>query len=613
MNQSEMKGKKMRQLIPALGFIFMAANALGAQPMFHVARDGEALVSIVVSDHAPPADRHAAAELARFLGEVTGSKFNVQHGRDDRRPILVGANALIEAGFEFDPDGLEFDGMDIRFEDGDLLLAGGGTRGALYAVFHFLQQYVGCRWWSAKTSHIPNVRNLSVPKLNRRHAPPFEYRYSFWTDAFDADWSVRNMSNGYEGLSAPKYGGHMTHGGVHTFFQLIPPGRYFEDHPEWFSLVNGERIHRNAQLCLTNESMREELIKNLRSEMRSRPNQNVFSVSPNDWYNNCQCEDCSAIDEREGSPSGSLLEFVNSVAEEIETDFPGISISTLAYQYTRAAPRSVVPRENVIIQLCSIECSFAVPLEHERNASFHDDIVAWSRITERLYVWNYGGNYRHHFIPHPNLRVMAPNIRFFANHNVIGVFEQGTYTSLGTEFAELRAWVLAQLMWDPSRDGDELIEEFVRGFYGPAADHILKYIEHIHDAADAAQEYANCLPPYSYDFPYLTYEVLHEALAIMDSALAAVADDDEVRERVSMARLPVLYSFMWKWSELRKQAAVSDKEWPVADDIRAVASEFKETATANGVTRVNEWDEGFGLVDQAVSRVLASNNENGEP
>jgi hypothetical protein len=593
----------MRMLCLALmlSALFPALNSMATE--LHLAEDGRALLPIVVAERATAPEKHAAAELQRFLAEATGAEFELlAQAPADGAAILVGPDAAADAGLAFDPKGLGADGIEIRVEDGRLLLAGGRPRGTLYAVFEFLQRCVGCRWWSSQVTHVPARPDLLCEIENIRYSPPFEYRYSFWTDAFDADWSVRNKSNGYHGLGAEQYGGYMTHGGVHTFFALIPPDKYFDDHPEWFSLINGERVHKSAQLCLTNADMRRELIRNLKAEIRSKPDQRVFSVSQNDWFRNCQCPQCRQIDEREGSPAGSLLDFVNAVAEEIEAEFPEVSISTLAYQYSRKPPLHIRPRDNVIIQLCSIECSFAVPLADQRNASFRDDIVGWSQICERLYVWDYGGNYRHHFIPHPNLFVLGPNVRFFAEHNVVGLFAQGTYTSLGTEFAELRAWVQAQLLWNPELDDRALIAEFCRGYYGAAADDILEYIELIHAAAAQAGEYANCLPEYSYNFPYLDFKLLDRAYRIMTAACAAVADDPQLRARAEMASLPVLYAFMWKWDALRAQAAAAGAEWPLDEDIERVAEYFITTAKANGATRANEWYEGFGLVQQAVDK-----------
>jgi hypothetical protein len=66
-----------------------------------------------------------------------------------------------------------------------------------------------------------------------------------------------------------------------------------------------------------------------------------------------------------------------------------VAIDTLAYEYTRQPPRHVQPRPNVIIRLCSIECDSAHPLPAPSNRKFADDIRGWSKICQRLYIWDY--------------------------------------------------------------------------------------------------------------------------------------------------------------------------------------------------------------------------------
>ncbi len=237
-----------------------------------LAENGEARAVIVVAPDATEPEQHAAAELAAFLKQVTGAELPVaQRGQRGRTRILVGPGAAGRARGGFSADGLGADGIVIRTEERTLVLAGGRPRGTLYAVYTFLEDVVGCRWWSSKVSTIPKRSTLNVGPLDIRYVPPLEYRESFWFDAFDGDFAVRNKCNGAtERLDAKRGGKHVYEGFVHTFFPLLPPERYFRDHPEWYSEIDGKRKHEHAQLCLTNESMRRELVKNLKARLRAR-------------------------------------------------------------------------------------------------------------------------------------------------------------------------------------------------------------------------------------------------------------------------------------------------------------------------------------------------------
>ena len=567
-----------------------------------IAQNGAAKAVIVVAADAAEPERHAANELASFLRQITGAEFEIKAPpAAGRSRLLVGPGAakLVEA--DFSTDGLGSDGIVIRTVGDDLILAGGRPRGTLYAVYTFLEEHIGCRWWSSKVSFVPNKPTLEVGGINVRYVPPLEYRETFWFDAFDGDWAVRNKSNGNSERLDGKHGGkHRYEGFVHTFFPLIPPDKYFEDHPEWFSEIDGKRIHERAQLCLTNEEMRKELVKNLRERLRKNPAATIASVSQNDWHGNCRCSKCAAIEKEEGSPAGLMLRFVNAVAEDIEDEFPNVAISTLAYQYTRKPPKITKPRPNVIVRLCSIECSFSRPLADERNKKFRDDIVGWSKICNRLYIWDYTTNFRHYIMPHPNLRVLGPNVKFFVDHSVKGLFEQGAYTSNGAEMAELRAWVLAKLLWNPELDGQELIDEFIAGYYGPAGPHIKDYLQITHNAVEASGDHLGCFSQHTAKF--LSFETLSRGWEQLIAAEDEVRDNPDLRFRVKVAQMPIMYVFIMRWNQMRQARKAAEAEWPMHESIEATYEQFMETAKKNNVTRLNEWRDGFEPLEKAIER-----------
>ena len=596
-----LKESRIKTLLTALILVVGWIQAAESDELI-IAQDGLAKAVIVISADATESEQHAANELADFLRQITGTKFEIQaHPTAGKSRLLVGPGAAKLAMSDFSIDGLGSDGIIIRTVGDDLILAGGRPRGTLYAVYTFLEEHVGCRWWSSKVSSIPIKPTLEIGTLNIRYVPPLEYRESFWFDAFNGDWAVRNKSNGNSVRVDDKRGGkHIYEGFVHTFFPLIPPKKYFGDHPEWFSEIKGKRSHERTQLCLTNEEMRKELIKNLKERLRKNPAATIASVSQNDWRGNCQCSKCAAIEKEEGSPAGLMLRFVNAVAGEIEDEFPNVAISTLAYQYTRKPPKITKPRPNVIVRLCSIECSFSKPLADERNKKFRDDIVGWSKICNRLYIWDYTTNFRHYIMPHPNLLVLGPNVKFFVDHNVKGIFEQGAYTSNGAEMAELRAWVLAKLLWYPTLDGRKLIGEFIEGYYGPASSLIKDYLEITHDAVEESGDQLGCFSQHTAKF--LSFETLSKGWEKLKAAEATVTDDPGLHFRVQVAQMPIMYTFMMRWDEMREACQAAGADWPMADSIKATFEQFKVLANKNNVTRLNEWQEGFGALEKALER-----------
>jgi hypothetical protein len=553
-----------------------------------IARRGKAAARIVVSADASEPEKWAADELTFFLHLSTGCPIPVTA---DFAPfenrLLVGEEAARLADPGFDAKTLAPEEILVQTRGHDLILAGGSPRGTLYAVYTFLEDIVGCRWWTRSTWSVPRKRSLSVGSISIRHAPPLEYREPFWFVAFDPFWAARNKVNGTRAGGDDRRGGrHVYEGFVHTFYPLIPPERYFASHPEWFSEVNGQRTFKDAQLCLTNEEMRRALVENLKTRLRDNPEATIASVSQNDCYNPCSCSRCRAVDEEEGSPSGSLLRFVNAVAADIEAEFPYLAIDTLAYQYTRKPPRLTRPRPNVIVRLCSIECSFSRPLDDSRNRSFMEDLEGWSRIADRLFIWDYTTDFSNYIQPHPNYRVLGPNIRLFVKNDVRGIFEQGAYQSWGSEMAELRAWMLAKLLWNPALDADRLRREFLNGYYGQAGPAVAGYLGLLENAVSATGDHLGCFSPT--DAQFLSLDTMLAAWDLLDRADRDAGKNDTLRRRLARVRMPAAYVALVRWEEFKEESRERGLEWPWPRSRQELLTWFLELARAEGVTMISE-------------------------
>ncbi len=598
--------KKRFFIVLVLGVLGIAA---GLAEGLTLADGGQAKAAIVVAADASLPQRHAADELAAFLKQVTGAQFDVVHQRDaDKINLLVGAPAakLVDPGFSI--DGLGSDGIVIRTVGKDLILAGGEPRGTLYAVYTFLEEQAGCRWWSSTASTIPKKPVLSVPELQVRYVPALEHREVFMPDSIDPDWSVRNKcvgeTHGMGNLPAmAQRGGCRKYWPTaHSFFIVLPPDRYFKDHPEWYSLINGKRTaadSTHSELCLTNDQMRQEFTRRMKEEVRWASKDyaargvsvSYASIGESDdagYPCRCQCDKCRAVEIEEGSPAGLLLRFTNSVAAEMEEEFPDIAISMLAYHSWQKPPKLTKPRPNVIVRLVDITCSFSAPISDPRNSRFAEDLVGWSKLTKRLYVWDEIANFNYQVLPHPNLRVLAPNIQFFVKHGVKGIFAEGVNWGSGgtknSEMAQLRSWVLAKLMWNPSLDGQKLIEEFCRGYFGPGGDGVLAYLKVTHDAIESSGDWLGLGEPTATPYmKFLTAPTLIKGWKHLKEAERAVQADPELLARVRVAQLPVLYAFISRWTEMRDDAISRGEEWPLTESIQEAFDDFVKVARANDV------------------------------
>lgn len=557
--------------------LFSILAVLSAQALT-IAAHGKPRAVIVQQSDAAPVEQTAARELADYLQQITGAKFQIQNASATKLTggvIIVGPGELATEYFsEVSLTNLGPEEFVMRTKGNWLLLAGGRPRGTLYAVEHFLQEQCGVRWWTPWATNVPHHASLRIPELDVHEKPVFEYREPFWSPAFDPLWKARNGANGEHNPIPAELGGCVKYKGfAHTFYQLVPPEKYFAAHPEWFSLLNGKRTHDGAQLCLSNPELRDFVLSRVKEWLRESPDCQIVSLTQNDWHGACQCPNCKAIDDAEGTPAGSMITFVNYVAEKIEPEFPNVAVDTFAYQYTRHPPKTLHPRPNVIVRLCSIECNFHAPLDDPSNALFLADLQGWSKLCQRLYVWDYVTDFANYVLPHPNWFTLGLNLRLFAQYNVKGVFEEGAYAGPGAEMAELRSWVLAQLLWNPQQDDRAMIQEFLDGYYGKAAAKpIRRYLDLMQDASQGFYLACYTRP----NAPFRTFKVLTEAETLWQQAEKVSANNPEKLARVRVAHLPVRLAFLRDWTNLRDECRKQNGKWPLPESRKAVADEFGE-------------------------------------
>ena len=439
-------------------------------------------------------------------------------------------------------------------------ITGGNGRGVFYGVVRFLEEYAGTRFFTYELeTHTADPVTLPETILIE-YQPVFEYRYTSWyAMSKDPLFCVKSGMNGNHGGITENMGGHISYAaglGVHTFGVLSEttyPYPGYAPNP-----------------CLTDPEVLATVIKNVRAALKKDPTANIISVSQNDKEEYCHCENCAAIDEEEGSPAGTLLRFVNAVAENIAEDYPNVIVDTLAYKYTRKPPKITKPAPNVCVRLCSIECHFSHPISTascSRCSAFYSDLVGWGKICDNIYIWDYTTNFHYYLATFPNLHVLRSNMRLFAQNNVKGVFEQGNSQSVSGEFGELRAYLLAKLMMNPYMTSEEYythMDEFLAAYYGEGWTYIRKYIDSFTMFSKTSQSGMSI-----YGHPLLI--INQKTLAAMensynawwDAAEAAAGDRLEYVKR-SRFQLRYLLLYVHPDEETAKQLIADGKVFDIA-------------------------------------------------
>lgn len=525
----------MRKLLNygIIAILLISCNSADRKSI-QLVKNGKSAYRIIVSENAKPAETRAAEILQHYIEKISGAKLSILSDKEapSDNEIIIGNNSR----FEFDKigintDSLDLDGFHIKTIGHKLIIAGGKENGCVYAVYTLLEKYMGCRKYTADSEEIPHSKDISLPETDLHIVPLIKHRQTHFlqtTDPVFADWHKLDTFN-IERYAKP--------GWVHTFHKFVPE-KLFSTHPEYFGMVNGRR--NPSQLCLSNPTVLEIVKDSLKIWMKRYPETKVWDVSQNDNVSYCQCPKCKALDDKEGSPAGSVISFVNKIADA----FPDKIISTLAYQYTRKAPKTVKPKDNVLVVLCSIECDRSKPLaEDTTQGSFTYDLTEWGKITKNIHIWDYVVDFRNLLSPFPNLRVLQPNIQLFVKNNVSSLFEQGSWSK--GEMYQLRSYLIAKLMWEPYLNADSVIRDFCMGYYGKAGPFVLKYINKLHDQMEKS---GDRLDIYGYPYyamnSYLKPELLKHYSNLFDSAELAVKNNPKYLERVIEARLPIEYAII---------------------------------------------------------------------
>ncbi len=530
--------------ISVLMILFTAWVARAAD-RFVIVDEGRPACSIVLSASASPAEKRGAEELRSYVKQISGAELSIV---TDAQPlpehsILVGRSRASDAlGLKLDDLGDE--GFVIRTTDHALALVGPGKRGSLYACTTLLEK-LGVRWLTPSVTRVPSEKTITVDAIDQTQVPAFEYREPFFTESFDRDWAARLKMNGQSMRLDESTGGKIEYFQfVHTMDLLVPRNLY-ATHSEYFPLINGKRAEPGyEQRCLSNPEVLKLAIEHVRQWIKEAPNAKIYSVSQNDTYKWCECDECKAIEARYGGThSGLYLWFANQVAEAIEKDHPDKLIDTLAYQFTEDPPSGIAPRRNVRVRLCPIACCDAHPYEQcnaKANVQFMQHLRGWAAITDTLYIWHYNTDFANYLLPFPDFDEFPAEIRLYKKSGVKGIFFEGDVaTGGGGSDAELRCYVMAHQLWDPTLDTKSLVADWMHGVYGAAAEPMQKWFDLLHDQVRNPNQHLFIWTDAK--SPIFSGAVVSQGDAYFDQAEKLAMSDPVANDYVAKARLSLRF------------------------------------------------------------------------
>jgi hypothetical protein len=465
------------------------------KPFVEIAANGQAKAQIVTPAEPTYLEEFAAAELQGYFERISGAKLPIVKDGEKREfaySFFLGATQkAAEVGSQADEETMGRDGFELRSLPRGLIVLGRNDLGTLFGVYELLERYFDVRWFMPGEigEYVPQQETLRMGKVNLVYKPSFRVR---WVG--NGEWSLHQRMNAYV-KAGDRDVGVRWKWHFHTFRILIPPEKYYKDHPEYFALVNGERkvtdspSHGN-QLCTSNPDVIREVAKNLIAVLDEEPDLEIITLSPNDGGGFCECENCRALDEpgRDwfARYSRRLAIFNNEVAEIVKQKHPNVQIKVGAYAMYARPPldEGYKPEDNLFFQLCHLYFCHNHPLgsdtckagetfepsdDFQPNQEFCKILDQWLKLSPHLFIYEYysiGGMQRAK-LPWPLVHTMRSDIAYYRDKGVEGFYTQlsgDTWHRLGLNY-----YVAAKLCWNADLDVNALLEDYFGKFYGPAA------------------------------------------------------------------------------------------------------------------------------------------------
>lgn len=552
--------------------------------------------SIVLPAVSSAVEQNAADELRHYLGRATGEEFPVVAEPVDGPGLYVGfTDFAASRGIAAQGGANRLDGAEawvVRAVDDSLVLTGGRDpmhRGILYAVYHYLEDVIGVRWWNALEEHVPALTGYAIdPGLSLAGEPTVMMRCPITLSPLgdEVRFCVRRRTNqlSSQAFLPPEWGGGVTYskrGNAHTFDQILPRSEaLFTEHPEWFAWSADQRKRIQYGIyCLSDEGLlaafEEAFVADIGSiyaeaDANAEPRPYFFNLSPDDSPLVCECDNCRAIVEKSGH-SGYILRFVNRMARAAERVHPGVLVESLAYWFYLEPPLDDTrPAPNVILRVADNETDTVHGLRHPVNAAAWERLEAWGEICREagslLGVWQYNVCYENTIVP--NTLRTGPMVRDYVEHGVQSLFYEHEH-ALTSDLWGLKHYLLTHLFEDPHLDQDEVVDDYLTGYYGPAAAPIREYLDYAHRFVEAGDHWQ----PFQGGFAksdFVTWEYLLTAHDCFERAAAAVVGDPTLERRVRQARNSVDYTIFARHEVWLQQARLRGEPFPLDPQVAAL-------------------------------------------
>ena len=491
-------------------------NAAQRPRVFKISKNSG--VAIHIGPGVTEVTRFAAEEIQKYLKKISSIELQITTSaelRDD--PVLILASSNTEMGSSSQlikaAGLLPEDSYKIRTAKDHLIIAGQNPRGSLYGVYALLES-LGCRFYGLGEGGeiIPRMNPVAVPALDVERKPSFRWRdwsedsryahrnqnpdhegrhEKFWLDLID--WFGKNQINmtgndDYPAMVAEfKKRGIVQWTGGHLIPSLLPR-QLFEGNPDYFRMdPTGKRVS-SGNFCPSNSAALKIVADNAVKYLEERPATYNLQVWGEDVWDGswCYCPNCSKM-----TVQDQYLTACNAIAKAVKEAGYDIDVDAIAYHDSIEPDITIKPEPNLRMMWAPRERSYGHALNDmrsERNQWYVECFEEWTSIfgpkNMNLFEY-YTDNILFRTFPISCPHLIARDVQYYTDiglNNHFLVCHLGDYAF---QSEPLGCLAYARMIFDRSQDIDEVIADYCKVMYGPAASLMHKW----HDDFEHAMHY----------------------------------------------------------------------------------------------------------------------------
>lgn len=569
--------------------------------------NGEVKVTVVYSEGASESLIAAADFMAATIDRMSGSsgvRTAVKKGGESGFSIYVGraANSAL-----IDLSDVKDDGYKLEIKPEGIYIVGKTDDATRNGIYDFLETHLECMYVSPENTYVPLCPTVKLALEEKTVNPTITWRKVYQYESVQNGWYERLKMNGTivkEGENSIElYNEWGTW--CHSSFEFVPPEKYFDEHPEYYAKFLGKRRYQfnvlgrtfPTHLCYTNEEVYQIAEAELVKRIEANPEVKFWDFSIMDTYfATCRCKECKKFNKEAGSEMGTLLAFLNRLADAIRDDYPDVYLSTLAYQRVKNPPKNMKCAPNLCINVCAFPGTQSYPYSTEggikASREFAERVVEWGKICDNILVWDYVVNFTHLKLPFPNFEFQKENLEFYLENNIRFVFHQGSREPMD-ENAEMRTYLLSRQLWDKDVDLLALAKKYVAVVYGDAAGLVEEYMDTANAAMiESGADLSLYDSPKKHKNGYLAPKLTDKYLELTEKMLEVAENSDTVNVKaVEMLRVNTLY------------AKMTDASWDYRAK-KAAFEEFKALSEKYNFTKSGEIVEMSRFVEKDYPRTL---------